>query len=114
MTRGHRRPRVQVSTIAALLGGGLLAAELAQARPGGGHSYRSSGPSRSYGGGGGSSGFGGSSNYGGGSSSYSSGGGLDSFGCSMAGACEHCSAHLTRGEFDWVLSKIEQDESYRG
>ncbi len=33
---------------------------------------------------------------------------------SMAGACEYCGAHLTRGEFDWVLSKIEQDESYRG
>jgi predicted RNA-binding Zn-ribbon protein involved in translation (DUF1610 family) len=32
----------------------------------------------------------------------------------MAGNCEHCSAHLTRGEFDWVLSRIEQDESYRG
>jgi hypothetical protein len=33
---------------------------------------------------------------------------------SMAGACEHCGAHLTQGEFDWVLSKIEQDDSYRG
>jgi predicted lipid-binding transport protein (Tim44 family) len=33
---------------------------------------------------------------------------------SMAGNCEHCGAHLTRGEFDWVLSKIEQDESYSG
>jgi hypothetical protein len=32
----------------------------------------------------------------------------------MAGNCEHCSAHLTRGEFDWVLSRIEQDESYLG
>lgn len=32
----------------------------------------------------------------------------------MAGTCEYCGAHLTRGEFDWVLSKIEQDESYRG
>ncbi len=32
----------------------------------------------------------------------------------MAGSCEHCGAHLTRGEFDWVLSRIEQDESYRG
>jgi hypothetical protein len=31
---------------------------------------------------------------------------------SMAGTCEYCGAHLTRGEFDWVLSKIEQDESY--
>jgi uncharacterized Zn finger protein (UPF0148 family) len=33
---------------------------------------------------------------------------------SMAGACEHCGAHLSGGEFDWVLSKIEQDDSYRG
>jgi hypothetical protein len=33
---------------------------------------------------------------------------------SMAGECEHCSAHVTSGEFDWVLSKIEQDDSYRG
>ncbi len=32
----------------------------------------------------------------------------------MAGECEHCSAHVTAGEFDWVLSKIEQDDSYRG
>ena len=32
----------------------------------------------------------------------------------MAGACEHCGAHLTAGEFDWVLSKIEQDDTYRG
>lgn len=32
----------------------------------------------------------------------------------MAGACEHCGAHLTAGEFDWVLSKIEQDDAYRG
>ena len=31
---------------------------------------------------------------------------------SMAGNCEFCSAHVTSGEFDWVLSKIEQDESY--
>jgi hypothetical protein len=33
---------------------------------------------------------------------------------SMAGACNYCGAHLTSGEFDWVLSKIEQDDSYRG
>jgi hypothetical protein len=33
---------------------------------------------------------------------------------SMAGNCEFCQAHITSGEFDWVLSKIEQDESYRG
>ncbi|HEY4245100.1 MAG TPA: TIM44-like domain-containing protein [Kofleriaceae bacterium] len=32
----------------------------------------------------------------------------------MGGACEHCGAHVTAGEFDWVLSKIEQDDSYRG
>ena len=32
----------------------------------------------------------------------------------MAGACQHCGAHVTAGEFDWVLSKIEQDDSYRG
>ncbi len=33
---------------------------------------------------------------------------------SMAGVCEYCEAHITSGEFDWVLSKIEQDESYHG
>jgi predicted lipid-binding transport protein (Tim44 family) len=33
---------------------------------------------------------------------------------SMAGNCEFCEAHITSGEFDWVLSKIEQDESYLG
>jgi predicted lipid-binding transport protein (Tim44 family) len=32
----------------------------------------------------------------------------------MGGACEHCGAVVTRGDFDWVLSKIEQDESYAG
>jgi predicted lipid-binding transport protein (Tim44 family) len=32
----------------------------------------------------------------------------------MAGDCEHCGAKLTRGDFDWVLSKIEQDDSYTG
>jgi predicted lipid-binding transport protein (Tim44 family) len=32
----------------------------------------------------------------------------------MAGNCSYCSAHITRGEFDWVLSKIEQDEAYAG
>jgi Tim44-like domain len=30
------------------------------------------------------------------------------------GECEHCGAHVTLGEFDWVLSKIEQDDTYRG
>lgn len=33
---------------------------------------------------------------------------------SMAGTCTYCSAHLTSGEFDWVLSKIEQDDVYEG
>jgi hypothetical protein len=32
----------------------------------------------------------------------------------MAGHCEHCGALVTRGDFDWVLSKIEQDDSYAG
>jgi len=32
----------------------------------------------------------------------------------MAGDCEHCGAKITRGDFDWVLSKIEQDDSYAG
>jgi predicted lipid-binding transport protein (Tim44 family)/DNA-directed RNA polymerase subunit RPC12/RpoP len=32
----------------------------------------------------------------------------------MAGQCEHCGAKITSGEFDWVLSKIEQDDSYSG
>ena len=32
----------------------------------------------------------------------------------MGGTCAHCKAHVTAGEFDWVLSKIEQDDSYRG
>ncbi len=33
---------------------------------------------------------------------------------SMAGTCTYCSVHLTSGEFDWVLSKIEQDDVYEG
>jgi hypothetical protein len=33
---------------------------------------------------------------------------------SMAGVCAHCSQHITSGEFDFVLSKIEQDDSYAG
>lgn len=33
---------------------------------------------------------------------------------SMAGTCEYCQTHVTAGEFDWVLSKIEQDDTYRG
>ena len=28
--------------------------------------------------------------------------------------CSHCGGKLTTGEFDWVLSRIEQDESYTG
>jgi predicted lipid-binding transport protein (Tim44 family) len=32
----------------------------------------------------------------------------------MAGQCEHCGVHVTSGEFDWVLSRIEQDDSYQG
>jgi hypothetical protein len=32
----------------------------------------------------------------------------------MAGDCNYCKAHVTAGEFDWVLSKIEQDDSYSG
>jgi hypothetical protein len=32
----------------------------------------------------------------------------------MSGECAHCGTHVTSGEFDWVLSKIEQDEAYRG
>jgi hypothetical protein len=31
-----------------------------------------------------------------------------------AGICEFCGGKITSGEFDWVLSKIEQDEAYRG
>jgi predicted lipid-binding transport protein (Tim44 family) len=30
------------------------------------------------------------------------------------GICEFCGGKMTSGEFDWVLSKIEQDESYAG
>jgi DNA-directed RNA polymerase subunit RPC12/RpoP len=32
----------------------------------------------------------------------------------MAGECEHCGAKITSGAFDWVLSRIEQDDSYTG
>lgn len=32
----------------------------------------------------------------------------------MAGECTYCNAKVTSGEFDWVLSKIEQDEAYTG
>jgi hypothetical protein len=30
----------------------------------------------------------------------------------MAGNCEYCHARVVAGEFDWVLSRIEQDEAY--
>ena len=32
----------------------------------------------------------------------------------MAGECQHCGSKITSGDFDWVLSKIEQDDSYTG
>jgi len=32
----------------------------------------------------------------------------------MSGECAHCGSHVTGGEFDWVLSRIEQDEAYLG
>ncbi len=31
-----------------------------------------------------------------------------------SGVCEHCGGKLTTGDFDWVLSRIEQDEAYQG
>jgi hypothetical protein len=31
-----------------------------------------------------------------------------------AGICEFCGGKITSGDFDWVLSQIEQDESYQG
>ena len=31
-----------------------------------------------------------------------------------SGICAFCSGKITSGEFDWVLSRIEQDESYAG
>jgi len=33
---------------------------------------------------------------------------------SQSGECAYCGAHVTGGEFDWIVSKIEQDDSYRG
>lgn len=30
----------------------------------------------------------------------------------MSGVCEHCQVKVTAGDFDWVLSRVEQDESY--
>jgi hypothetical protein len=32
----------------------------------------------------------------------------------MAGNCEYCQARIVTGDFDWVLSRIEQDEAYTG
>jgi inner membrane protein import complex subunit Tim44-like protein len=32
----------------------------------------------------------------------------------MEGNCEHCGALVTSGDFDWILSGIEQDDAYRG
>ena len=32
----------------------------------------------------------------------------------QSGVCEFCGGKITSGEFDWVLSKIEQDEAYAG
>ncbi|MFC2156167.1 TIM44-like domain-containing protein [Acidobacteriota bacterium] len=32
----------------------------------------------------------------------------------MTGKCEYCGSKITTGEFSWVLSLIEQDESYSG
>jgi len=32
----------------------------------------------------------------------------------MTGQCEYCRVKVTSGDFDWVLSRIEQDESYGG
>jgi len=32
----------------------------------------------------------------------------------MIGKCEYCDSKITNGDFSWVLSQIEQDESYTG
>ena len=32
----------------------------------------------------------------------------------ITGNCEYCQARVVSGEFDWVLSRIEQDEAYGG
>ncbi|MBX3223469.1 MAG: Tim44 domain-containing protein [Labilithrix sp.] len=32
----------------------------------------------------------------------------------MVGQCTYCKVKVTTGDFDWVLSRIEQDESYTG
>lgn len=30
----------------------------------------------------------------------------------QVGVCEYCQSNITRGDFDWILSRIEQDEAY--
>lgn len=30
----------------------------------------------------------------------------------QVGDCEYCNTRITRGDFDWILSRIEQDEAY--
>lgn len=32
----------------------------------------------------------------------------------MTGVCEYCNTKVTTGEFGWILSRITQDEAYRG
>ena len=32
----------------------------------------------------------------------------------QAGSCQYCNVKVTTGEFDWVLSRIEQDDVYDG
>ncbi len=32
----------------------------------------------------------------------------------QTGVCSSCQTKLSRGDFDWVLSRIEQDEEYQG
>jgi len=33
---------------------------------------------------------------------------------SMAGVCGYCDTKITGGDFDWILSRIEQDDAYAG
>ena len=40
--------------------------------------------------------------------------GDEAVGVGMTGNCRHCRAKVTSGAFDWVLSRIEQDEAYLG
>lgn len=32
----------------------------------------------------------------------------------VSGVCAYCRTKITSGDFDWVLSRIEQDEAYVG